>query len=61
MGILVCGVSLLILGVLMFALPKLFIKKDVTVGEEHLRQVRNSGIAEMVFGAVLIVVGAFVG
>ncbi len=61
MGILVCGILLVALGVFMIVLPKACIKKEAVASEENIRQVRRSGIAEVIFGVILLIIGVLIG
>ena len=57
MALFICGVLLLALGVFMIAVPKASVKKDVIVTPEMIKQVRHSGIAEVILGVALMVAG----
>ena len=57
MLLIICGALLVLLGIFMIVMPKASVKKEVEATPEILRQVRKSGIAELVFGLVILVIG----
>lgn len=61
MALIICGGLLVALGVFMIAMPKASVKKGVEVTPEIIKQVRQSGIVELILGVALLIVGFIFG
>ena len=55
--VMILGAILCLLGIYILVFPQLSVKKEVQATSEIIQQVKRSGKQQIIFGAVLIVIG----